>query len=148
MPGIIPDGRSAGQRAPCDDVGGRLGCLPAGLADALPVVMRVLADRAALDTDVAQLAQALPALVRSVRYGDVRGTDTASLTEVALGLAERVLVGAVAVGPEAGEWLGQLTLAVRARVSIDVLLDTIQPYPTFSESIFNAVRELASQLAA
>ena len=68
--------------------------------------------------------------------------------KVAADRAERVLVGAVAVGPEAGEWLGQLTLAVRARVPIDVLLDTIQPYPTFSESIFNAVRELASQLAA
>ncbi|MGH3066374.1 MAG: dihydrolipoyl dehydrogenase family protein [Gaiellaceae bacterium] len=54
----------------------------------------------------------------------------------------RVLVGAVAVGPEAGEWLGQLTLAVRAEVPIDVLLDTIQPYPTFSEAIFSALREL------
>ena len=54
----------------------------------------------------------------------------------------RVLVGAVAVGPEAGEWLGQLTLAVRAEVPVDVLLDTIQPYPTFSEAIFNAVLEL------
>jgi pyruvate/2-oxoglutarate dehydrogenase complex dihydrolipoamide dehydrogenase (E3) component len=56
--------------------------------------------------------------------------------------AHRVLVGAVAVGPEAGEWMGQLTLAVRAEVPIDVLLDTIQPYPTFSEAIFNALREL------
>jgi pyruvate/2-oxoglutarate dehydrogenase complex dihydrolipoamide dehydrogenase (E3) component len=61
--------------------------------------------------------------------------------------ARRVLVGAVAVGPEAGEWLGQLTLAVRAAVPIDLLLDTIQPYPTFSESIFNALRELESALA-
>jgi pyruvate/2-oxoglutarate dehydrogenase complex dihydrolipoamide dehydrogenase (E3) component len=54
----------------------------------------------------------------------------------------RVLVGAVAVGPEAGEWLGQLTLAVRAEVPIDVLLDTIQPYPTFSEAVQFAVRDL------
>ncbi|MEV5154485.1 DUF5682 family protein [Streptomyces werraensis] len=68
-------------------------CLLAALHDALPVVMRVLADRAALDTDVAHLAQALPALVRSLRYGDVRGTDTAALAEVAAGLAERVFVG-------------------------------------------------------
>ncbi len=57
-----------------------------------------------------------------------------------------VLVGAVAVCPEAGEWLGQLTLAVRARVPVDVLLDTIQPYPTFSEAIFDALRELADRL--
>lgn len=68
-------------------------CLRAELSDALPEVMRALADRAALDTDVGHLAQALPALVRSVRYGDVRGTDTASLAEVAAGLAERIFVG-------------------------------------------------------
>ncbi len=54
----------------------------------------------------------------------------------------RVLVGAVAVGPEAGEWLGQLTLAVRAEVPVEVLLDTIQPYPTFSEAVQFAVRDL------
>jgi len=66
--------------------------------------------------------------------------------KVAAERGDRVLVGAVAVGPEAGEWLGQLTLAIRARVPIEVLLDTIQPYPTFSEAIFNAVRELASEL--
>jgi pyruvate/2-oxoglutarate dehydrogenase complex dihydrolipoamide dehydrogenase (E3) component len=59
----------------------------------------------------------------------------------------RVLVGAIAVGPEAGEWLGQLTLAVRAEVPVDVLLDTIQPYPTFSEAIFNGLQELAAALA-
>ncbi|MFD9884865.1 DUF5682 family protein [Streptomyces alboflavus] len=68
-------------------------CLLAELPEALPVVMRVLADRAALDADVGHLAQALPALVRSLRYGDVRGTDTGALGEVALGLAERVFVG-------------------------------------------------------
>ncbi|MGW2783915.1 DUF5682 family protein [Streptomyces populi] len=68
-------------------------CLLAGLPDALPVVMRVLADRAALDADVGHLAQALPALVRSLRYGDVRGTDTRALAGVAAGLAERVFVG-------------------------------------------------------
>ncbi|MGW1790145.1 DUF5682 family protein [Streptomyces tubercidicus] len=68
-------------------------CLLAGLPDALPVVMRTLSDRAALDADVGHLAQALPALVRSVRYGDVRGTDAAALREVATGLAERVFVG-------------------------------------------------------
>ncbi|MEV5548979.1 DUF5682 family protein [Streptomyces sp. NPDC052309] len=68
-------------------------CLLADLPDALPAVMRILADRAALDADVGHLAQALPALVRSLRYGDVRGTDTGALAEVAAGLAERVFVG-------------------------------------------------------
>ena len=46
------------------------------------------------------------------------------------------------VGPEAGEFLGQLTLAVRAEVPIAVLRDTIQPYPTFSEAVQFAVRDL------
>ncbi|MFD9969348.1 DUF5682 family protein [Streptomyces sp. NPDC059011] len=65
-------------------------CLLAELPDALPVVMRALADRAALDADAGRLADALPALARSLRYGDVRATDTASLGEVAAGLAERI----------------------------------------------------------
>ena len=53
-----------------------------------------------------------------------------------------VLVGAVVVGPEAGEWMGQLTLAIRAEVPVDILRDTIQPFPTFSEAIFFAARDL------
>ena len=54
----------------------------------------------------------------------------------------RVLKGAVAAGPDSGEWLQQLTLAIRAETPIDVLLDVIQPYPTFSEGVFLALREL------
>jgi len=54
----------------------------------------------------------------------------------------RVLTGAVAAGPESGEWLQQLTLAIRAETPIEVLLDVIQPYPTFSEGVFWALREL------
>jgi pyruvate/2-oxoglutarate dehydrogenase complex dihydrolipoamide dehydrogenase (E3) component len=68
------------------------------------------------------------------------------LVKLAADPARRVLVGAVTVGPEAGEWLGQLTLAVKAEVPVDVLLDTIQPYPTFSEAIFSAVVELRDAL--
>ena len=54
----------------------------------------------------------------------------------------RVLEGAVAVGPEAAEWLGQLTLAIRAEIPIDILRDTIQSFPTFSEAIYFAARQL------
>jgi pyruvate/2-oxoglutarate dehydrogenase complex dihydrolipoamide dehydrogenase (E3) component len=61
---------------------------------------------------------------------------------------QRVLVGAVSVGPQAAEWLGQLTLAIRSSTPIDVLLDTIQPYPSFSEAIFFCLRELAGELSA
>ena len=42
------------------------------------------------------------------------------------------LTGAYALGPEAGEWLQQATLAIRAHVPLDVLGDTIQPFPSFS----------------
>jgi len=59
----------------------------------------------------------------------------------------RVLVGAVCVGPQAAEWLGQLTLAIRAAVPLETLLDTIQPYPTFSEGVFLAVRALGDAVA-
>ena len=45
---------------------------------------------------------------------------------------------AYAFGPEAGEWLQQATLAIRARVPLDVLRDTIQPFPTFSEIYLTA----------
>jgi pyruvate/2-oxoglutarate dehydrogenase complex dihydrolipoamide dehydrogenase (E3) component len=62
--------------------------------------------------------------------------------KVAADPERRVLVGAVAIGPEAGEWCQQLTLAIRADVPLDVLLDVIQPYPTFSEAVFLALQEL------
>jgi pyruvate/2-oxoglutarate dehydrogenase complex dihydrolipoamide dehydrogenase (E3) component len=52
------------------------------------------------------------------------------------------LVGAYAVGPEAGEWLQQATLAIRAEVPLEVLRDTIQPFPTFSEAFVNALVDL------
>jgi dihydrolipoamide dehydrogenase len=57
------------------------------------------------------------------------------------------LTGAYALGPEAGEWLQQATLAIRARVPLDVLADTIQPFPTFSEIYLGAVKALRAQVA-
>jgi dihydrolipoamide dehydrogenase len=52
------------------------------------------------------------------------------------------LTGAYALGPEAGEWLQQATLAIRARVPLAVLRDTIQPFPTFSEIYMDALKAL------
>ena len=59
---------------------------------------------------------------------------------------ERVLVGAVCVGPQAAEWLGQFTLAIRAEVPVETILDTIQPYPTFSEGVFYSLLALQDEL--
>jgi dihydrolipoamide dehydrogenase len=56
------------------------------------------------------------------------------------------LTGAYALGPEAGEWLQQATLAIRARVPLAVLLDTIQPFPTFSEIYLDALKTLHVQI--
>jgi dihydrolipoamide dehydrogenase len=58
------------------------------------------------------------------------------------------LTGAYALGPEAGEWMQQATLAIRARVPLDVLQDTIQPFPTFSEIYVAALKALRRELAA
>jgi dihydrolipoamide dehydrogenase len=58
------------------------------------------------------------------------------------------LTGAFALGPEAGEWLQQATLAIRARVAIAVLRDTIQPFPTFSEIYVEALNSLRTAIAA
>jgi pyruvate/2-oxoglutarate dehydrogenase complex dihydrolipoamide dehydrogenase (E3) component len=57
------------------------------------------------------------------------------------------LTGAYALGPEAGEWLQQATLAIRARVPLDVLGDTIQPFPSFSGIYDGAVKELRMTIA-
>jgi pyruvate/2-oxoglutarate dehydrogenase complex dihydrolipoamide dehydrogenase (E3) component len=57
------------------------------------------------------------------------------------------LTGAYALGPEAGEWLQQATLAIRARVPLDVLRDTIQPFPTFSEAFLHALAALPARAA-
>lgn len=56
--------------------------------------------------------------------------------------ARGVLVGAYAVGPEAGEWLQQATVAIRAEVPVAVLRDVIQPFPSFSEIFVNALADL------
>ncbi|HEU4619256.1 MAG TPA: NAD(P)/FAD-dependent oxidoreductase [Gammaproteobacteria bacterium] len=58
------------------------------------------------------------------------------------------LTGAYALGPEAGEWLQQATLAIRARIPLAVLRDTIQPFPTFSEAFVDALHALHGQIAA
>jgi dihydrolipoamide dehydrogenase len=58
------------------------------------------------------------------------------------------LTGAYALGPDAGEWLQQATLAIRAHVPLEVLRDTIQPFPTFSEIYVAAIEALFDELTA
>jgi pyruvate/2-oxoglutarate dehydrogenase complex dihydrolipoamide dehydrogenase (E3) component len=88
---------------------------------------------------------ALSELAKTAAYTRAYAEENGFLTLLSDG--ER-LTGAFALGPEAGEWLQQATLAIRARVPLDVLADTIQPFPTFSEIYVEALKKLRSQIAA
>ena len=46
-----------------------------------------------------------------------------------------VLVGALVVGPRAGEIIAELTLAIRAAIELPVLVDTLHAFPTFSRDL-------------
>lgn len=85
----------------------------------------------------------LSGVSRTATYTRAYDTKPGFLTLVSDG---DVLTGAYAVGPEAGEWLQQATLAIHARVPLPTLLDVIQPFPTFSEALLQAVRDLDRQV--
>lgn len=58
------------------------------------------------------------------------------------------ITGAYALGPEAGEWLQQATVAIRARLPLELMRDVIQPFPTFSEAFLTALEELGAKVRA
>jgi Pyridine nucleotide-disulphide oxidoreductase, dimerisation domain len=92
-------------------------------------------------------APARPARVRADEHYDVIALGGSNGFLTLLNDGHR-LTGAFALGPEAGEWLQQATLAIRARISLEVLRDTIQPFPTFSEIFVGALTSLHNQIAA
>jgi pyruvate/2-oxoglutarate dehydrogenase complex dihydrolipoamide dehydrogenase (E3) component len=83
-------------------------------------------------------------VAKTATYTRAYADDNGFLTLLSDG--ER-LTGAYALGPEAGEWLQQATLAIRARVPLEILRDTIQPFPTFSEIYVEALRALRGSVA-
>jgi dihydrolipoamide dehydrogenase len=87
----------------------------------------------------------LSEIPKTATYNHVYADSNGFLTLV--GDGER-LTGAYALGPEAGEWLQQATLAIRARVPLEVLTDTIQPFPSFSEIHAAALKALRQEIAA
>jgi pyruvate/2-oxoglutarate dehydrogenase complex dihydrolipoamide dehydrogenase (E3) component len=87
----------------------------------------------------------LAGIPRTSTYSRAYADEPGFLTLVSDG--ER-LTGAYALGPEAGEWLQQATLAIRARLPLETLLDTIQPFPTFSEAFLPALLELGARTVA
>jgi len=54
----------------------------------------------------------------------------------------RVLVGAWALAPLASEWIHQAALAIRASIPVDVLLDQVPQFPTYSEAYLAALDQL------
>jgi pyruvate/2-oxoglutarate dehydrogenase complex dihydrolipoamide dehydrogenase (E3) component len=87
----------------------------------------------------------LAEVAKTATYTHAYAESNGYLTLVSDG---RRLTGAHALGPEAGEWLQQATLAIRAQVPLDVLSDTIQPFPTFSEIYVAALKALGAEVAS
>ena len=54
----------------------------------------------------------------------------------------RVLVGAWAVAPQAGEWIHQASQAIRAEIPTEKLRDMVAQFPTYSEAYLNALEQL------
>ncbi|HLI38601.1 MAG TPA: NAD(P)/FAD-dependent oxidoreductase [Streptosporangiaceae bacterium] len=54
----------------------------------------------------------------------------------------RILVGAWAVAPLASEWIHTAALAIRAAIPLDVLLDQVAQFPTYSEAYLAALDQL------
>ncbi|HEV3377236.1 MAG TPA: NAD(P)/FAD-dependent oxidoreductase [Thermoleophilaceae bacterium] len=103
------------------------------------------------DPQAASVGQAEGALTATVPLAEVPRTSTYTrayaespgfMTLVSDG--ER-LTGAYALGPEAGEWLQQATVAIRGRMPLPVLFDVIQPFPSFSEAFLSTLSELEAQ---
>ena len=55
-----------------------------------------------------------------------------------------MLVGAAAVGLHAEEWMGELTLAIRAGLPLRTLADVVHAFPTYGEAIERSLREPAA----
>jgi dihydrolipoamide dehydrogenase len=81
-------------------------------------------------------------------HADLAATARAQLSQDDVGGLELyaedgVLVGAVAVGPDAAAWMGEVTLAIRAKVPATILADVVHAFPTYGEALETALRELA-----
>jgi pyruvate/2-oxoglutarate dehydrogenase complex dihydrolipoamide dehydrogenase (E3) component len=114
--------------------------------EAVPRVTYTDPQAAAVGANEAQFSAtaALSEVAKTATYTHAYAESNGFLTPLSDG---EHLTGAYALGPEAGEWLQQATLAIRARVPLDVLRDTIQPFPSFSEIHAAAVKALRREIA-
>jgi pyruvate/2-oxoglutarate dehydrogenase complex dihydrolipoamide dehydrogenase (E3) component len=114
--------------------------------EAVPRVIYTDPQAAAVGAVEAEYSATAPVseVPKTATYTHAYAESTGFLTLLSDG--ER-LTGAYALGPEAGEWLQQATLAIRAHVPLEVLSDTIQPFPSFSGIYDAAVAALRMQVA-
>jgi pyruvate/2-oxoglutarate dehydrogenase complex dihydrolipoamide dehydrogenase (E3) component len=115
--------------------------------EAVPRVVYTDPQAAAVGAGAGRFSSMVPlsGVAKTATYTHAYAEENGFLTLLSDG--ER-LTGAYALGPEAGEWLQQATLAIRAHVPLDVLTDTIQPFPTFSEIYVEGLKELRASIAA
>jgi pyruvate/2-oxoglutarate dehydrogenase complex dihydrolipoamide dehydrogenase (E3) component len=115
--------------------------------EAVPRVVFTDPQAAAVGADEARFSATVPVseVPKTATYTRAYAESNGFLTLLSDG---EQLTGAYALGPEAGEWLQQATLAIRARVPLDVLRDTIQPFPTFSEIYVAALKALNREITA
>jgi dihydrolipoamide dehydrogenase len=113
--------------------------------DAVPRVVYTDPQAAAVGATEATFSATVPLneIAKTETYTRAYAESNGFLTLLSDG--ER-LTGAYALGPEAGEWLQQATVAIRGRVPLDVLRDTIQPFPTFSEIFVNGLKALRHEI--
>jgi dihydrolipoamide dehydrogenase len=114
--------------------------------EAVPRVTYTDPQAAAVGASEAQYSATVPVseVPKTATYTHAYAESNGFLTLLSDG--ER-LTGAYAIGPEAGEWLQQATLAIRAHVPLEVLSDTIQPFPSFSGIYDAALKALAMKVA-
>lgn len=60
--------------------------------------------------------------------------------------ASGTLAGAAAIGPRAEEWMGEVSLSVRAQLPLAILADVVHAFPTYGEVIEPPLRELAERI--
>jgi dihydrolipoamide dehydrogenase len=114
--------------------------------EAVPRVVYTDPEAAAVGASAGRFSAMVPLseVAKTATYTHAYADDKGFLTLLSDG--ER-LTGAYALGPEAGEWLQQATLAIRAHIPLDVVADTIQPFPTFSEIYVAALKKLRGEIA-